>query len=206
MGAEIAGASPRAQLTRIRILDAAAAVMSDRGLANATTKEIARAAGFSEATLYKHFQDKEDLFLTVMRERLPSDFVGLLAGLTARAGTGTVRSVLREVATDAVPFYRDLAPMLGAAFAQPVLLARHQQMLSSAGLGPHLALAALAEYLGAEQRLGRLTERARPRTLAALLLGACFQRAFLIEFEGEHLADQPAEEFARDLVDTLLPE
>ncbi|MFE3003047.1 hypothetical protein ACFXG4_49905 [Nocardia sp. NPDC059246] len=42
--------------------------------------------------------------------------------------------------------------------------------------------------------------------LAALLLGACFQRAFLIEFEGEHLADQPADEFARALVDSLLPE
>ncbi|NUP25109.1 MAG: helix-turn-helix transcriptional regulator [Nocardia sp.] len=180
--------------------------MSDRGLANATTKEIARTAGLSEATLYKHFQDKEDLFLTVMRERLPSEFVGRLAGLTDRAGTSTVRALLQEVAADAVPFYRDLAPMLGAAFAQPDLLARHQQMLSATGLGPHLALSALAEYLGAEQRLGRLAERAQPHTLAALLLGACFQRAFLIEFEGEHLADRSAAEFARDLVDTLLSE
>ena len=69
-----------------------------------------------------------------------------------------------------------------------------------------LALLALADYLRAEQRLGGLTGKARPDMLAALLLGACFQRAFLIEFEGEHLADQSADEFARTLVDNLLPE
>ncbi|MFI6314486.1 TetR/AcrR family transcriptional regulator [Nocardia fusca] len=206
MSPATAGVSPRAQSTRIRILDAAAAVMSERGLAHATTKEIARAAGFSEATLYKHFQDKEDLFLTVMRERLPTDFVGHLAGLADRAGTGTVRVLLQEVAARALPFYRDLAPMLGAAFAQPDLLARHQEALSATGLGPHLALSALADYLRAEQRLGRLTERALPDALAALLLGACFQRAFLIEFEGEHLDDQSADEFARGLIDSLLPD
>jgi AcrR family transcriptional regulator len=206
MSSETEPTSPRARATRIRIIDAAWAVMSERGLANATTKEIARAAGFSEATLYKHFQDKEALFLTVMRERLPVEFVGYLTGLAGQAGSDTVRARLREAATRAVPFYRDLAPMLGAVFAQPDLLARHQQVLRAAGLGPHLALSALADYLHAEQQLGRLTERARPDMLAASLLGACFQRAFLIEFEGEHLADQPADEFARALVDSLLPE
>ncbi|WP_067887120.1 TetR/AcrR family transcriptional regulator [Nocardia vaccinii] len=203
---ETEAASPRAQSTRARILDAASTVMTERGLANATTKEIARAAGFSEATLYKHFQDKEELFLTVMRERLPAEFVGYLAGLADQVGTGTVRVRLQEVAAHAVAFYRDLAPMLGAVFAQPDLLARHQQMLRAAGLGPHLALSALADYLHAEQRLGRLIGTNRPDMLAAALLGACFQRAFLIEFEGEHLADQPADEFARALVDSLLPE
>src|ERR1700723_2853279 len=58
--------------TRDRILDAAAHVMRTRGFARTTTKEIARAAGYSEATLYKHFLDKTDLFLAVLKERLPS--------------------------------------------------------------------------------------------------------------------------------------
>ncbi len=58
--------------TRDRILDAATHVMRTRGFARTTTKEIARAAGYSEATLYKHFQDKTDLFLAVLKERLPT--------------------------------------------------------------------------------------------------------------------------------------
>ena len=39
--------------TRDRMLDAAAHVMHTRGLSRATTKEIAKAAGYSEAALYK---------------------------------------------------------------------------------------------------------------------------------------------------------
>jgi AcrR family transcriptional regulator len=49
-----------------RILDAAAA-MREKGLANITTKAIAAAAGYSEAMLYKHFADKQEL---LHRQRL----------------------------------------------------------------------------------------------------------------------------------------
>src|SRR4051794_40616709 len=58
--------------TRDRILDAAAELMRTRGIIRTTTKEIAKAAGFSEATLYKHFRDKEELLLRVLRERMPA--------------------------------------------------------------------------------------------------------------------------------------
>ena len=36
--------------------------MRGKGLVRATTKEIARAAGLSEGTLYNHFANKEELF------------------------------------------------------------------------------------------------------------------------------------------------
>ncbi len=55
--------------TRDVILDAAAGILRERGLANTTTRQIAAAAGYSEATLYKHFADKADLLLAVLRER-----------------------------------------------------------------------------------------------------------------------------------------
>ena len=77
--------------TRDRILDAAAHVMRTRGFARTTTREIARAAGYSEATLYKHFQDKTDLFLAVLKERLPSlrgTLGALSAGIDANAAAG----------------------------------------------------------------------------------------------------------------------
>ncbi|MFJ2441092.1 MULTISPECIES: TetR family transcriptional regulator [unclassified Streptomyces] len=47
-------------LTRARILDAAASLMTTVGLTRTTTKEIARAVGCSEAALYKHFRDKKE--------------------------------------------------------------------------------------------------------------------------------------------------
>ena len=57
--------------TRVRIVDAARHLMLTAGLARTTTKEIAKAAGCSEAALYKYFSSKEELFVTVLNERLP---------------------------------------------------------------------------------------------------------------------------------------
>ncbi|MCL2843859.1 MAG: TetR/AcrR family transcriptional regulator [Chitinivibrionia bacterium] len=51
------------------ILDAALTVFSLRGVAEATLEEIAGEAGFSKASLYNYFPDKERIFLAVaMRE------------------------------------------------------------------------------------------------------------------------------------------
>ena len=56
---------------RVRILDAAHELMLTVGLARATTKEIAKAAGCSEAALYKYFASKEELFIRVLGNGCP---------------------------------------------------------------------------------------------------------------------------------------
>lgn len=170
--------------TRERILDAAAAVMSSHGLARTTTKEIARAAGYSEALLYRHFEGKEEIFLRVLHERLPG-LVELAARLPQRAGSGTVESNLAEVAHQALFFYLRSMPIAASVFSTPDLLERHREWLRAAGEGPQRPNEQVAEYLRAEQRLGRIAPTAHPETGAALLLGACFQRAFLANFLGE---------------------
>ena len=70
------------------ILDAAAAVLHERGLANATTRQIAAAAGFSEATLYKHFTGKVDLMAAVLQER-STGFTKLMAALRGAPPSAT---------------------------------------------------------------------------------------------------------------------
>src|SRR5579859_3754991 len=49
------------------ILAAAKAVFAERGFDGATTRELARAAGVSEALLYKHFPSKESLCAAMHR-------------------------------------------------------------------------------------------------------------------------------------------
>ena len=51
---------------RNQILDAAAAVFAEKGFHRATTKEIARAAGVSEGTIYNYFASKADLLIGIM--------------------------------------------------------------------------------------------------------------------------------------------
>jgi len=52
--------------TRERILKAAYSCFSKRGFIGATTKEIAREAGISEVTLFRHFKSKRELFEEVL--------------------------------------------------------------------------------------------------------------------------------------------
>jgi AcrR family transcriptional regulator len=98
----------QSQATRERIVDAAAEVIERLGLARATTREIARAAGYSEATSYKHFRDKGELVLEVVSERLPQ-FVAALKRLLEHPGEGTVEGNLADLAAEAVAFLVALA-------------------------------------------------------------------------------------------------
>ena len=189
--------------TRERIIEAARSVMQDKGLTGATTKEIAQAAGVSEGSLYNHFKNKSELFLCVLRE-LPANFVGLVMGLRERAGKGTVRGNLEEVAATALGFYNVSIPMGASFFSEPELLTLHRKGLKERNAGPHKANVAVAAYLRAEQKLGRVREDADADAVAYLLLGACFQQAYWAQFLGEEASETTTERFVLDILNTLM--
>ncbi|WP_433256253.1 TetR/AcrR family transcriptional regulator [Streptosporangium sp. CA-135522] len=185
--------------TRERIVDAAAQVMRDQGLARATTKEIARTAGCSEALLYKHFRAKEDLFLAVLQERVPGGLPRLLAGLADEAGRDTVVGTLERVAHAAITFYDESFPMAASIFSELRLLEGYRAAMRERGAGPQTVNAGLAAYLRAEQALGRVRPEADPEAVAALLLGACLQHAFLRHFSDVEAPAEAAGRLARNL-------
>lgn len=189
--------------TRDRILDAVGELMRGVGLAHTTTKEIARVAGCSEAALYKHFGSKEELFVRVLEERVPH-LGQLLTALGGDAGERAVEEVLTEVARHAALFYEKSFPVAASLYADTQLLRRHHAKLRDLGTGPRKPLEALAAYLRAERDAGRLRADADADAAAALLLGACFQRAFLDDFRGGEQPAQPLDDFAAALARTLL--
>jgi len=162
--------------TRETILDAAASVMRERGLANVTTRQIAAAAGFSEATLYKHFADKVELMSAVLRER-STGFTELSAALAG--GAGDLEQRLTAVARAAIVFFTDNFPMLASIFSDRTILDSHRDGLRRHGTGPHKVNEAIMDYLRAEADAGRIRPDADLYAAAALLVGACMQHAFL---------------------------
>ena len=190
--------------TRDRILDGAAKVIRERGVANATTKQIARAAQFSEATLYKIFDDKIDIFLAVLNERLPR-FSPVQEGPTARVGRSTVQRNLATFAAEALLFYAEVFPIGASLFSDPDLLARYREALAARGTGPHTVSDAMAEYLRAEQRGGRIAPDADPDATAMLLVGGCYHRAFLLTFAGQTISPVMARRYGAKLVAALMP-
>ncbi|CAL9488571.1 TetR/AcrR family transcriptional regulator [Streptomyces sp. ICN988] len=193
---------PSAKPARERILDAAHELMLTVGLARATTKEIARVAGCSEAALYKHYASKEELFIRVLSERLPR-LTPLLRGLAAEPGRAPIEDNLTEIARQAALFYEQSFPIAASLYAQTQLKRRHDDTMRELGTGPHLPIEGLDAYLRAEQAAGRVRSDADTFAAASLLLGACAQRAFAYEATPTGVRP-PVDAFARRLARTLL--
>src|SRR5919107_3420731 len=51
---------------REQIVEAATRVFAEKGFRRATTREVARAAGVSEGTIYNYFEDKDALLLAIL--------------------------------------------------------------------------------------------------------------------------------------------
>ncbi|MEU9447253.1 helix-turn-helix domain-containing protein [Streptomyces sp. NPDC048277] len=187
---------------RVRILDAAHELMLTIGLARTTTKEIARAAGCSEAALYKYFPSKEELFVHVLAERLPR-LLPLLGELTVEPGRGTLEGNLTQIARQAALFYEESFPIAASLYAEQQLKRKLDDRLRTIGAGPHVPMRALDAYLCAEKAIGRIRPDADTTAAASLLLGACVQRVFAYEATATG-ARPPVDEFAARLARTLL--
>ncbi|MGP3773675.1 TetR/AcrR family transcriptional regulator [Streptomyces sp. SDT5-1] len=191
---------------RVRIVDAAHELMLSIGLARTTTKEIAKAAGCSEAALYKYFANKEELFVTVLGERLPK--LGSLLGRLVAEGAGdpdrTVEQNLTDIAREAALFYEQTFPMAASLYAEPKLKRRHEEVMRELGSGPHKPIQGLDAYLRAEQKAGRISPEADTYAAASLLLGACSQRAFAYDMSPDGRPPQPVDAFAARIARTLL--
>ncbi|MGD6743900.1 TetR/AcrR family transcriptional regulator [Streptomyces sp. BH106] len=191
---------------RVRIVEAAHELMLNIGLARTTTKEIAKAAGCSEAALYKYFANKEELFVTVLNERVPK--LGSLLGRLLREGKGdpdrTVEENLIDIAREAALFYEQAFPMAASLYAEPQLKRRHEEVMRELGTGPHKPIQGLDTYLRSEQKAGRISTEADTYAAASLLLGACAQRAFAYDMSPEGRPPQSLDEFAAHIARTLL--
>jgi AcrR family transcriptional regulator len=117
--------------TRARIAEVAARIFLERGFDGVTVAEVARAAGVSSVTVFKHFPRKEDLFLdravdaveilrSAVRDRAPG--VDVLASLRdATLRLVDERHPLSGVNDRSTPFFRTVA-------ASPALTARAREI------------------------------------------------------------------------------
>lgn len=117
----------------MRIAEVASGLFLERGFDNVTVAEVAREAGVSSVTVFKHFPTKEDLFLdraadaagllrSAVRDRGPG--VDVLASLRdASFRLFDARHPLSGVNDRSIPFFRTVA-------GSPALVARARQIAS----------------------------------------------------------------------------
>jgi TetR/AcrR family transcriptional regulator, cholesterol catabolism regulator len=79
----------KAEVTRERILDAAAAVMAQRGFAGMTLADVADKAGTKAGSLYYHFASREALALEVLERGVGAVHAHVRTVVTAMPKTST---------------------------------------------------------------------------------------------------------------------
>jgi len=81
------------------IIESAARLFSQHGFGGTTTREIARAVGVSEATVFKHFDTKEQLYAAIIEAKAQTQQVlGVIGPLAeAQDDVGLLRTLATEL-------------------------------------------------------------------------------------------------------------
>ena len=173
-------------ITREKIIEAAIRVVRTEGLVGATTRAIVQAVPCAEGTLYLYFKHRTELILALIEESA-SGFVEHLIRLSRLVGQKTVEDNLVMIVREAARFQEDALTLFCGVISDPELLKVQQEIMRKARKGPHLSRIAIARYLDAEKRHGRVHQKLDPNLTAALLLRASFGRVFEERFSGVSL-------------------
>lgn len=162
---------------REAILAAALELVSDRGLAHLTTREVARRAAVSEASVFYHYKDKVGLLQEVVLaglEPLKALDADTLAGRTGAALDVT----LLQIATALESFLDRAMPVVEAVQADADLRAEFGARLAERDLGPHRGVRLVAQHLDDMKLRGAVRADADSGAAALMLAGACFLRSW----------------------------
>jgi AcrR family transcriptional regulator len=170
---------------REAIIETTLALIAARGVARLTTKEIAREAGVSEASIYYHFEDKPALVEAVILDGILAPFQSFTRGFPERAAERAVDQALLDFATALTAFWERILPLLSAVQSDVDLRASFQRRLNRLDLGPHRGVRLVGGYLEAQKGLGRIREDIDSEQAAMLICGACY----LIGFQKHMLGD-----------------
>ncbi|GAA3242228.1 helix-turn-helix domain-containing protein [Actinocorallia longicatena] len=190
---------------RERLLSAALRVMTEKGLAATTIREIAKAAGVAEGSVYTHFDGKAALITSVFLERMPKiEMRNAVKALTASMDDPDPLARLREFALAAITAYRELDAMAGLLLGDPETASLLRAELAARRVGPGLGIQAVTAYLRLQEDRGLIALAMDPAVAAAALMGACHEYSFQALFHEESPFGRTAETFTAQLVASLV--
>jgi AcrR family transcriptional regulator len=185
---------------RRRIIEAADTLIREHGLGGATTREIAKAAGCAEGSIYVHFEDKIDLVIAVVVEREP--YYEELLELPEKAGEGTLEGNLVPWLEELLTLMRENQPIFFALMSDRAVFKRFKARLAEREVGPVAVYRAAEAYIRAEQDLGRVEPSAQPGVVAAFLIGGCRDQVVAHALAGT--VDMSSADYARALAHTIV--
>lgn len=122
----------RPEARREEILQAAVRLFAERGYGRTTTREIARAAGISEGTIYTYFGSKQDLLFSFIEEAAVHPLSSLMASVE-RAGD---EEVFRTFLRDRFEVWQRNLPLLKVVFSEALFNRDLARALYTRVVGP----------------------------------------------------------------------
>lgn len=178
------------------ILEAARMVFMRDGY-KAGTAQIARAAGVSEGSLFKHFKSKCNLFLAAMEIKVGE--ASWSDTLMASVGRGDLRTAMENAGLHLLQELQKMLPRMMMVSSSGVTIPNHAP---DGGEPPPLRkMNILCRYFKAEIKAGRLA-MASPQIQAHMFLGALAHYAWCETLFGYRSASP--EDYVKTLVDTLI--
>jgi AcrR family transcriptional regulator len=161
---------------REHILEVALRVIQREGLAEASTRTIAKEVGIATGTLYNYFDDRLQLLAQTILRRI-SLLSQPVADRALHVGKRSVASNLHDFVRHSALVMDELVPLIASVFSETELLqALRKEMTSTdAAFNPEQAL---EEYLIAERELGRIASHIDCGAVASTVVSICHDHAF----------------------------
>ena len=100
-----------------KTLEAAIILFGKKGYNGTSTLEIAKAAGVSQATVFKYFRTKEDLLISIIAPILPRLFSNFL-GRVKNINTITVKEIIHYIVRDRFRFMKENKEIIKIIFSE----------------------------------------------------------------------------------------
>ncbi|WP_037606888.1 TetR/AcrR family transcriptional regulator [Streptacidiphilus rugosus] len=182
---------------RERLFAAAERVLAREGPAGLTNRAVTEEAGCAKGLLYNHFADLDDFVARLVLDRFER-IAAQVGPLPEQAGRGDVRENLAEAALTLLG--ANGPAIAAAAVSRNGVAERVRQAWAEGAPGPGAVEDAMARYLAAEQRLGRIPADTDGAMLALALAGTVHH---LLMHDSAQPADRQA--LIRRLVAALVP-
>ncbi|MCI8968593.1 MAG: TetR/AcrR family transcriptional regulator [Lachnospiraceae bacterium] len=179
--------------TSQKIIDAAMALVRDKGYVATTTKEIAKAAGVNECTLFRKFESKKDIVIQGANQ----------TGWRADIAPEIFEKITWELETDLEMFMRAYMDRMTPDFVNlsiglraPQLYEETRQLIMKV---PQTFLEAFTDYLNRMCARGKIP-RKDFKALAMTVFSATFGYTFLSASFGKELTEVEKDEYIRNSV------
>jgi len=178
--------TPSSEVTRKKIIAAAAEIGSKVGYSKATTKAIAEAAGVNEVTLFRHFGSKENLFSAAIEQYGGPALVSTIESQFS----GDYRQDLMIVGNTFIEILLERQEMLRLLLCESAHIPEVRTVLAR---NPRELRQMLARYLDSQIQKG-IIKKQHPEALAQAFLGMFFAYAISLNILDEaitpHISNQ----------------